>query len=125
MKTAVVSLALLALAGAATAATNAERVIARKSTSGDFADVAASGAATKPAAIRIRVVSTPRQPVQGAWKAVCRKGAGSSTKRGQFRGTTPVVRPVGLPVLRPDRCTVSVSAQLERQGMLTVSILAR
>jgi hypothetical protein len=125
MKTAVVTFAVLALAAAASAATNAERVIARKSTSGDFAVVVASGAASKPAALRVRVTSAPAQPVQVTWKVTCRKGARAATKRGQYRATTSAARLVGLPMVKPDRCTVSASAQLERQGMLTVTLLAR
>jgi hypothetical protein len=125
MKAAALTLALLVLAGAAAAATNAERVIGRKTTSGDFAVAAASGSALKPVAIRVRVVSTPAQPVQVSWKTVCKKGARSATKRGGYRATTPVVRPVVFAMLKPDRCSVSASAQLEQQGMVTVTLLAR
>jgi hypothetical protein len=125
VRTAAVTLVLLAFAGAASAASSAERVIARKSTSGDFAVAAAAGAATKPAALRVRITSSPVQPVQVTWKVTCKKGARSAVKRGQYRLTTSATRLVGFPMVKPDRCTVSASAQLEGQGMLTVTLLAR
>jgi hypothetical protein len=125
MKTAVITLLLLALVGTATAATDAERVIARKTTSGDFAVASASGGASKPAAIRVRVFSAPAQPAQVSWKITCKKGAGTASRQGQYRATTPVTRAVRFPMPKPDRCTASASAQLERQGRLTVTLLAR
>jgi hypothetical protein len=125
VKAALLVLTVFTLAGAAAAATSAERVIGRKSTSGDFAIVVASGAAKKPVAIRVRVTSVPRQPVQVTWRATCRKGTGSASRQGQFRATTPVTRAVRFPMLKPDRCSVSASAQLELQGALTVTLLAR
>ena len=125
MKAAVLTLALLALAGVATAATDAERVIGRKSTSGDFAVVAASGSAVRPTALRVRVTAAPAQAVQVTWKVVCKKGARSATKRSQYRATAPVARLAGFPMLKPDRCSLSASAQLEQQGMITVTLLAR
>ena len=125
MKAVLLTLALLAFAGVATAATSAERVIGRKSTSGDFAVVAASGAAARPTALRVRVTAAPVQAVQVTWKVVCKKGARAATKRGQFRATAPVTRLVALSLLKPDRCSLSASAQLEQQGMITVTLLAR
>ena len=124
-RTAVVTLVLLAFVGAAAASTNAERVIGRKSTSGDFAVAAASGAATKPVLVRVRVVSLPNQPVQVTWKLRCTKGKGAAIRQGQFRATTPHDRLVRFPMTKPDRCSVSASAQLEKQGRLTVTLLAR
>ena len=125
MKAVLLTLALLGLAGAANAATNAERVIGRKSTSGDFAVVSASGSAVRPTALRVRVTAAPAQPVQVTWKVTCKKGARTATKRGQYRATAPVTRLVGLALLKPDRCSLSASAQLEQQGMITVTLLAR
>jgi hypothetical protein len=119
-----IALAALVLVGASAAA-EAERVIGRKSTTGDFAIAAASGSINRPALVRIRVVSTPSQPVQVTWKLRCTKGKGAATRQGQFRASTPAMRRPLFPMAKPSRCSLSASAQLERQGTVTVTLFAR
>jgi hypothetical protein len=117
-------LAALVLAGASAAA-ESERVIGRKSTAGDFAVAAASGSIDRPALVRIRVLTTPAQPVQVTWKLRCTKGKGAATRQGQFRAQTPATRRPLFPMTKPRRCSLSASAQLERQGTVTVTLFGR
>jgi hypothetical protein len=125
MTAAVASLILVAAVGAAFAAPPAERVIGRKSTSGDFAVAAASGAVNKPVLVRVRLAALPNQPAQVTWKLRCTKGKSAAIRQGQFRATTPHDRLIRFPMTKPTRCSASASAQLERQGRITVTLLAR
>jgi hypothetical protein len=123
--TPIVALVLLALVAGASAAPPPERVIARKTTTGDFADATATGSVRRPALVRIRLAATPAQPVQVTWSLRCTKGKRAATRSGQFRATAPHERRVLFPLAKPDRCTATATAQLEQQGSLTVSLLAR
>jgi hypothetical protein len=101
----------------------ANRVIGRASASGDYAIALASGQATKPGAILIRVLARPNQSVSGNWTMVCSKGFGAGSKSGRFTGRTPITRRLRMPTSRPDDCTVSGTAQLKRSGRVTVLLL--
>lgn len=116
--------ALFGLVGVAAAATP-ERVLARKSTTGGFADVRLSGSIANPSLVRIRLEATPNQPVQVTWTLRCTKGERVGVRRGQFRVTTPQMRRPLFPFPDPARCGLGATAQLERQGTLTVTLLGR
>jgi hypothetical protein len=118
-------LSLLAVASSGAAAADAERVIARKTTSGGFADAVVTGSILKPVLVRIRVTSTPAQFVQVTWKLRCTKGESAATRQGQFRAGTPVTRRPLFPMAAPDRCRLSATAQLEQQGALVITLLGR
>jgi hypothetical protein len=79
----------------------------------------------RPALVRIRLAATPAQPVQVTWSLRCTKGKRAATRSGQFRATAPHERRVLFPLAKPDHCTATATAQLEQQGSLTVSLLAR
>jgi hypothetical protein len=122
---AVVALLAVALGFAKTigAAPSALRVIGRKSASGDFAIALASGRATRPTALYMRILARPNQGVSAHWTVVCSKGLGAGSKSGSFSAPTPVTRRLRMPMSRPSRCFVSGSAQLRRSGRVTVLLL--
>ena len=122
--TACAVVALFGLVGAAAAATP-ERVLARKSTTGGFADVRLSGSIANPTLVRIRVESTPAQPVQVTWTLRCTKGSRVAVRRGTFRATAPHTRRPLFPFANPARCGLGATVQLEREGTLTVTLLGR
>ena len=121
-----VLVALVALfAGSALAATP-ERVVATKKASGGFALAKVSGTVLRPATLRVRVTAVPPQTVQVSWSVVCKKGTSTTRRSRQYGPTlTPTVRSVAFPTLRPDRCTLSATGQLEREGEIVVALLAR
>lgn len=125
LSSAAVAVLAFALVGTAAAATDAERVIGRKTTSGDFPAATASGSVNRPLLVRVQVASTPTQPAQVTWRLRCVKGRAAKTRLGQFRAATPETRRILFPMVKPDRCTLTASAQLEQQGTLTVTLLAR
>ena len=118
----IVAVALVATSSAV-AAMQALRVIGRGSSSGDFATVIASGTAKRPAVLYARVTSRPRQRVTGNWTIVCSKGLGAGSKSGSFAGRTPIQKRLRFPMRRPDSCTVSAGASLDRSGRIVVTIL--
>jgi hypothetical protein len=122
---AVVALASLAFADAAAPAPDAERVIGRKTTSGGFAVATASGSVKRPLLTRVRVEATPNQHAQVTWKLRCWKGTRSALRQGQYRAPTPETRRVLFPMVKPDRCSLSATGQLEQEGTITVTLLAR
>jgi hypothetical protein len=124
---AVLALLIAALTAAETigAAQSALRVIGRKSASGDFAIALASGRATKPTALYMRVRARPNQRIDANWTVVCNKGLSAGSKSGRFAATTPVTRRLRLPMTRPSRCVVSGTAQLRHSGRVTVLLLAQ
>lgn len=112
-------------AASALPAGSALKRIGRASASGDFAVALASGRATKPKGIVVTVAARPNQRVRGNWTMVCSKGFGAGSKSGNFSGTTPLTRAARMPMVRPDNCTVSATAQLVRSGRVVVSLFKR
>jgi hypothetical protein len=122
------SILVVALAAALTLAATAvakDRVLGQTSASGDFAMALANGTATNPHVILVRVVSAPRQAVSGHWMLVCGRGMGGGSRTGSFKGVAPLTRPLRLPMVRAELCTVAASAKLSHSGRITVSLIAR
>jgi hypothetical protein len=85
-----------------------------------------SATVTQPATLRVRVLAVPRQTVLVSWNVVCKKGSATSRRARQYGPTlTPTVRSVAFPTLRPDRCTLTATGQLEQEGEINVALLAR
>jgi hypothetical protein len=122
---AVIASLTLALVAAETVGATQEalRVIGRKSASGDFAIALASGRASKPTAVYMRVLARPNQGVDANWTLVCSKGTGAGSKSGRFSARTPATRRLRMPMARPDSCIVSGGGQLRRSGRVTVVLL--
>jgi hypothetical protein len=116
---------LTLLAGTALAATP-EQVVATKKASGGFALARVSATVVRPATLRVRVTSVPRQTVQVSWSVGCKKGAATTRRSRQYGpALTPSIRSVAFPTLRPDRCTLTATGQLEQEGEVVVALLAR
>jgi len=126
MRTLVIGLAALALlAGTAIAATP-ERVFAQKQSSGGFATVKVSGTALRPATLRVRVTSVPRQNVLLTYNVICFRNGKSVRALKQFPPTmSPTTRSVALTMTRPAKCTLGATGQLEGEGRITVQLLSR
>ena len=119
-------LVALALLGGSALAATPERVVASKKASGGFALARVSATVVRPATLRVRVTAVPRQTVQVSWSVVCKKGTATTRRSRQYGPTlTPTVRSVAFPTLRPDRCTLTATGQLEREGEIVVALLAR
>jgi hypothetical protein len=114
------AMALLAAAPAVASA----RVIGSEKASGDYAVAVASGNASHPHSLWVKVTATPRQRVSVSWFVVCSKGFGSGSKSGDFKARTTATHKLRMPTRSPDDCTVSASAQLDRGGRLRVTLLA-
>lgn len=99
--------------------------IAQKSAQGDFAIALASGNATRPRGIYVRVIATPRQLVSVTWNMVCSKGTGAGSKDGEYTTRSTKLRKLRMPTARPDSCTVAASGSLERGGKIKVQIFKR
>jgi hypothetical protein len=114
------------LAGGALAATP-ERIVAQKQSMGGFAATKVSATVLKPATLRVRVTTVPRQNVLVSWTVVCSKSGTSAKKTKQVPPTlTPTTRSVPLTLRLPAKCTLSATAQLEHgEGRITVQLLAR
>lgn len=118
-------LALLVGASVTTAATR-ERVVAKKTASGDYAVALTSATVKRPSRIRVRVTSSPRQRASVNWTILCSRGLSASTKSGAANVSTPATRTIRHPMLKSaDDCIVSATAQLDGSGRLTVALLAR
>jgi hypothetical protein len=119
-------LALLALTGSAIAATP-ERVFAQKASSGGFAAVKVSGTALKPATLRVRVTTVPRQNVLVNYTLICSKSGTSKKDVKQFPPVmSPSTRSVALTVAKPAKCTLAATGQLESgEGRITIQLLKR
>jgi hypothetical protein len=114
---AVATLALPAVADA--------RNIGSSGASGDYAVAVASGTATNPHSLWVKVTSSPHQRVSVSWTVVCSRGFGAGSKSGQFTARTTTRRKLRLPMRHPDNCTASASAQLESgSGHLRVTMQA-
>jgi hypothetical protein len=100
------------------------RQIGRETSAGDYATAVASGNATSPKRMWVRVEASPEQGVDVFWSMVCSRGFGAGSKDGEFSGQTPLQRAVGFPMQDPDDCTLSASAQLSGSGRLEVILLA-
>ena len=115
-------LALLITAVPALARTH---TFGRASASGGFAAAAASGTATRPRALYVRVVTRPRERVSVNWTMVCTTGFWSRSRSGAFTARGRATRNLRMPARRPASCTLSATGQLARGGRLHISLLAR
>lgn len=84
----------------------------------------ASGSATNPSSLYVKVSATPRQNVSVYWSMVCSKGFGAGSKDGDFTARTTVKRKMRMPMRNPDDCTVSASGQLDGSGRIKVQLFA-
>lgn len=116
---------VVALLSAAPAGAVTYKLVASKSASGDFATAVASGTATRPKAVYLAVIATPRQSVTGSWTMVCSKGAGAGSKSGDFTTSSSAKRKLKMPTVNPDSCSVAATAQLATGGKLVVRIYKR
>jgi len=71
----------------------------------------------------MRVLARPNQRVDANWVVICSKGFGAGSKSGKFAYRTPITQRLRMPMVRPDDCTVSGGAQLQRSGRVTVLLL--
>jgi hypothetical protein len=102
------------------------RVFAKATASDVFASARASGTATHPQALEIRVDSTPVQTAAGPWRVTCAKQSGASrTTFGTAAGTTPFTKRIPITVAGADHCVVSAKAQLGLGGTLRVYLLRK
>ena len=94
-----------------------------KATAGGAGAVAsASGSASHPDQIVVSIVATPSQRIVGGWSIACSNGFQAGSKSGQIAAATPLIRTFTFGTTRPDRCTAHATAQLSRDGQLTVQI---
>ena len=120
-----VVLALLVTAAAAQAAQRPWRVLGSGTAFGDFAVASATGHATEPNALGVRVAVSRRQATTVYAVIGCAKRGAIGTKHQQLTGRGPFERALGLPMARPDQCTIAVTASISKGGRLTVSALTR
>ena len=99
-------------------------VIGSGSASGDGAIAYATGTASKPSRIRVRITSSPRQSVFVAWSVECSRGTRTKSVNGRFRARTRVTRRLRVPMRRPRSCNASVSALIDRAGRVRVRLLS-
>lgn len=114
-----------ALVGTALAATP-EKVVASKTVTGGFAMARTTATVQNPAAIRVKVFSSPRQSVIVTWRLTCTKGTKTRRTSKQYPPViTPTARAVPLSLVAPGRCTIVATGQLDKgEGRVTTSILA-
>lgn len=91
--------------------------------SGGYATCVEGGTANAPVRLYADVTSSPDQSTLVSWDMVCSKGLSAADSSGQFTAGTPILRLMKHPFSRPDSCIVSVDAQLNSSGSLTVKAL--
>lgn len=121
-----VVISAVSLAGAApTVSAAGLRLIGQQSASGDFAIAFASGTASRPSAIYVRVIATPRQTVSVNWNMICSRGTGAGSKEGSYNTSDTGLRRLRMPTAHPDSCTVAAGGSLARGGRIKVLIYKR
>ena len=128
--------------GGSSGASITEKVIAQgKLLKGHLIAVAEVIAKT-PTTLSVKIVATPAQQVKVDWSLVCSKGtlalpaeteapgvqaspggSGPEEKSGIFSATTPLSRPLGLPLAHPKVCMVTVYGTLSKDGTELIQIL--
>jgi hypothetical protein len=116
--------AALAVAAAAGATSNAWRVLDRGAATGDFAVASASGHASAPNALGVRVTVSRRQRINVYAVIGCAKGAAIASRDKRFTAHGSFTRALQLPLRSPADCSLSVTASIQRGGKLTVFALA-
>jgi hypothetical protein len=120
-----IALGLALLVAAAAVARDLGHKVGQETAKGDFATAVASGSATAPQEMSVKVTSKPKQKILGGnWNVVCSQGAGAGGNDGTFKGRTPIVGEIGLPYTNPDECTAAAGASLKKSGRLKVAIYA-
>lgn len=117
-------LATLAVVLALPATALADHIIGTKAADGDFASASAEGYARKPQDLYVRLATSPSQPANAHWTVICVRHHVRRTRSGAFSGKGTFRHRVSMPFTRPDACTLSASAELERTGKLRVILLA-
>lgn len=98
-------------------------VFARGTMSGDQARAVASGTVSRPRLIFARIKAGSNEAYV-IWELNCKKGGFSQTTRDEGwvdTGTTEVA--LTTPVVNPDSCTASVSAQIKYFNTITVELV--
>jgi hypothetical protein len=80
-----------------------------------------SGGATDPRAVIISVRASPAQRVTGSWMLHCSNGS----KGGRIDAKAPVLRTFSFASGGTADCTARASAELSRDGHLTLQIIVR
>jgi hypothetical protein len=88
--------------------------------SGEFAECAESGTATKPVSIWVHVTAKPNQSVLVIWDDACSVGTSVAGTSGQFTATTPIDRKIAHPYKHPDSCDVTAGGGVNNSGSIHV-----
>jgi hypothetical protein len=116
---------LLASVFCSAAVASSEKVVAKRSATGDYAITQVTATVKNPKRIRVRVVTSPSQKASLTWTILCSKGFSASTKDGQLNVTAPYTKTISHPMLsKASSCIVSANSQLDDSGKVTISILA-
>jgi hypothetical protein len=101
------------------------RVLAKGSSSGDYAIAQVSVTDSHPGVMQVKVTSVPNQSALVTWDMVCSHGLSAGSKMGQFTARTPIVRTMAKPMAHPTSCIISASAQIQGAsgGVVRVFIL--
>jgi hypothetical protein len=113
--------AALAAAGAAAGVPLDSVSTATASGPGGVATVSAG--ASHPRFVTLSIVATPSQRISLTWRIRCSNGFAAGSKSGQTSATAPLTRTFRFGTGGPATCSAQASAQLNRDGQLTVKIV--
>jgi len=102
-------------------------LVASSGASGAYAVASASGGVNYPQDAQIRINSAPQQSVHVAWEAICSRGIQVASRGSSYDADTPDSTYIDLPLSLnlnhlPDSCTITVTAQLDGTGSLTIQV---
>lgn len=83
---------------------------------GEYALAQGRGTVKDPTSLAVRVSAAPKQRVTVNYQVSCYRPSGTQFARGQFSTRPPAVHSLPLPIPGADACTVTVGAQLTRNG---------
>lgn len=102
------------------------RVVASNHTYAMYAQLDVSANVSRPAAIALRVISTPAQRTVVKWSVACSKGGRNGSTSGSYAPQTTALQQLRLPMAVPRSCKVAAHGVFPNGGgTLTMRIYSR
>jgi len=112
-----------ALAVAGSAAAGRSDSVSTATASGRGGVAAVSAGASRPRFLTLSIVATPSQRISLTWRVRCSNGFAAGSKSGETRAVAPLTRTFRFGTSGPATCSAQASAELSRDGQLTVRIV--
>jgi len=102
------------------------RVVASNHAYAIYAKLDVSANVSRPAAIALRVISSPPQRTLVKWSIACSKGGRKGSTSGSYTSQTTALQQLRLPMRLPRSCTVATHGVFpDGGGTLTMKIYSR